>query len=297
MTINFKLRKGKDCYKMQVEFKPFSIPITIRGVTARFASVIQDRPLGICLQGTSIQKLEDRIEEFKDARICWGAMNRFDIYQEYILNKIDKKLSIVMDVGEVHYVEAYEKTLRIPRWKKFLENPEAILITSDEILQNIEKVSGWNIYNEHINQLIVIENCRKIKVPNSIMLYLMVLAKLNVKKVILFGFDGFGKPSAFKDTPVWNAEEMHYPEGVNKTLTAYYRKDSVLEERRIGYQDERASDLHSNSPTYNDQFRKTYGLFCQENNIPQSEIVNCSINALYTVHRKISYDQLHGELN
>ena len=129
------------------------------------------------------------------------------------------------------------------------------------------------------------------------MLYIMVLAKLDVRKIILFGFDGFGNPRAFKDTPVWDATEFAYPEGVNKSLSVYYKKDAVLEERRVGYQDERASDLHSNCPTYNDQYHKTINLFCKENNLVKPEVVNCSLEALYTVHRKISYDQLQGEVN
>jgi len=281
---------------MPVEFKPFTIPISIRGVTHRLGEIIQDRPLGICLQGKSIQELEDRIEEFKDANICWGAMNRFDIYQNFILNKINKMLMVTMDVGEVHFVEAYEKNIRIPRWKEYLKNPEAVIITSEEILENMKTLCDWDIVNEYANQLIIIENCRKIKVPNSIMLYIMVLAKLNVKKIILFGFDGFGNPKAFKDTPVWDGTELAYTHQ-NKSLSSYYKQDEVVEERWIGYKDERASDLHSNCPTMNDQYRKTMGLFCKENNLIEPEIVNCSINALYTIFRKISYDQLKGELD
>jgi hypothetical protein len=127
------------------------------------------------------------------------------------------------------------------------------------------------------------------------MLYLMLLAKFNVKKVILFGFDGFGNPNAFKDTPVWDGTELAYTHQ-NSSIISYYRQEAVLQERRIGYQDERASDLHSNCPTYNDQFRKTYGLFCRENNLQPSEIVNCSPITLYTVHRKITYNELAQEV-
>ncbi len=119
----------------------------------------------------------------------------------------------------------------------------------------------------------------------------------DVRKIILFGFDGFGNPRAFKDTPVWDATEFHYPQGVNKSLSVYYKKEAVLEERRIGYQDERASDLHSNCPTYNDQYHKTLNFFCKENNLVKPEVVNCSPEALYTVHKKISYDQLKGEVD
>ena len=281
---------------MPIEFKPFPVPINISGAITKLQEIINNKPLVICLQGKSIQELEDRIEEFKDLNICWGAMNRFDVYQKYILNKIDKKLQIVMDVGEVPYVEAYEKAIRVPRWKNYLKDSDNILITSREIIENIKQYADWNMLEEYSDRLIIIEECRKIPVPNSIMLYLMCLAKFNVSKIILFGFDGFGNPKAFKDTPVWDGTELAY-EHQNKSLSSYYKQEAVLEERRAGYQDERASDLHSNCPTYNDQAIKTLTKFCQDNNLQFPEIINCSINSLYTIHRKISYDQLHGELH
>jgi hypothetical protein len=281
---------------MPIEFKPSSVPLTLSGAVDKFQQILQERPLGICLQGTSIQELEKRIEEFKDVSICWGAMNRFDIYQNYILNKINKKLQITLDVGEVKFVEDYERKIRIPRWKTYLLNPESLIITSEEILENIQTLCNWDILSEYSSQIMIIEKCRNIHVPNSIMLYLIILAKLQVKKVILFGFDGFGNPKAFKDTPIWDATEFEPQKYCNKTLTAYYKPETTLEERLVGYQDEKASDLHSNCPTLNDQYHKIMNLFCKENNVIEPEIVNCSINALYTVFRKISYDQLHGEL-
>ena len=280
---------------MSVIFKPSSHKINIVGAISRLSTIVQNRPLGICLQGKSIQELEDRIEEFKEAYICWVAMNRFDIYQKYILDKIDKKLSIVMDVGEVEYAEDYEKQIRIPRWKDYLLNPDSLLITSVEILENIKLISGWNIIEEHQNQLIMIEECRKIRVPNSIMLYLMVLAKLKVNKIILFGFDGFGNPKAFKDTPVWSGKELEY-EHEKESLEAYYKQESVLEERRVGYHSDSRSDLHSNCPTFNDQFWATYTLYCSENHLQVPEIINCSPKALYTVFRKVDYVLVKGEL-
>ncbi len=282
---------------MPVEFIPSSTPISLKGAINEFKSLLDDRPLAICLQGKSIKELEDRIDEFYEKRICWGAMNRFDIYQDYILEKVNLHLEVAMDVGQVKNVEEYEKCLRVPRWEDFLRRGKKnILITSEEILANIKRITTWDILEFHADQVIIIEKCNDIQVPNSIMLYLMILAKLNVKKIILFGFDGYGNPKAFKNTPIWDATEMECSKYINKTLTAYYEQDTVLEERRIGYGDERASDLHSNCPTYNDQFTKTYGLFCKENNLTPTEIVNCSPNALYTVHRKISYDQLAGEI-
>jgi len=295
MSIRFLTRK--EGYKMPIEFKPSSVHISLSGVVDKLSQVLEGRPLAICLQGKSIKELEDRAIEFKDLPICWGAMNRFDIYQDYILSKIDKTLQVVMDVGEVKFVEAYEKVIRVPRWKVYLENKNNVLITSEEIIGNITDIYGYDFLSEYKDQLIVIEKCRKIRVPNSIMLYLMVLAKLQVKKIILFGFDGFGNPKAFKDTPVWDAKEFTPEQYCNKTLSAYYKPETTLEERVVGYQDERASDLHSNCPTFNDQFRKTYGLFLKENNLQASEIVNCGMDSLYTVFRKISYDQLQGELN
>jgi len=294
MSINFLTRKKG--YKMPIEFKPFSVPVNIKGAIPQFQEILQDRPLAICLQGKSIIELEDKIEDYKSIPICWGAMNRFDIYQNYILDKVGLNLQVTMDVGEVKYVEAYEKVIRVPRWKEYLSQGNNILITSEEILSNVREIITWDILEEFSNQIIVIEKCRDIQVPNSIMLYLMVLAKLGVKKIVLFGFDGFGNPKAFKDTPVWDAREFEPEKYCNKTITAYYRPETTLEERTVGYQDVRASDLHSNCPTFNDQFKKTFNLFLKENNLSEPEIINCGINSLYTVFKKISYDQLKGEL-
>ena len=278
-------------------FQAQDISFKISGALDKLKAKVHNRPLGLCVQGKSIKELEVRIDEFQSYDICWGAMNRFDIYQKYIFDKIGKKLEVVMDVGEVKYVEAYEKGLRIPRWKDYLKNPNSLLITSEEIINNLATLCNWDILSEYKDQIIVIHKCREVPVPNSMMLYILFLTQIQVQKIFLFGFDGFGNPKAFKDTPIWNPKEFDSEHYCNKTLTAYYKPETVLEERRIGYQDERASDLHSNCPTFNDQFHETMRGFCRKNGVSRPTIINCSINSLYTVFRKIDYNQLKGELN
>ena len=80
-----------------------SIPVTIElnGALDKAREILKNRTIGLMLQGKSIVELETRVSELKGANICWTAMNRFDIYQTNILDKMGKELEIVMDVGEV----------------------------------------------------------------------------------------------------------------------------------------------------------------------------------------------------
>mgnify|MGYP000754621218 CR=1 FL=1 len=76
--------------------------------------IINGRTVAMCLQGKSIEQLEDRITELKDVDICWTSLGVFDIVDTYILAQIDKTLDIVFDCASVPHA-------RIPHYEKYME--------------------------------------------------------------------------------------------------------------------------------------------------------------------------------
>ncbi len=295
MGIKWLLRRAKGS-PMPVEFKAPKIELKVTGAVHKISEIIGNREVGLMLHGKSIEELENRIEEFKDYDVCWVSLNKFDIMQKYILNKIDKNLRMVLDIGEVHYRDDFEKQIRIPRWLEYLQREDDnLLVTSQDIIDGIHEVAGENILDPYQHKIVSMHGCRQLEVPNSLGVYLLLLTQYSAKKIFLFGCDGFGRKSAFKNTPLWSGKEMEFRDE-NQSLATYFKPEYTKQERIVGFKDETASGLHSDSPTFNDQYNKILSRYCQENNLRPVETVNVSFNSLFTIFRKISYDTLKGEL-
>src|SRR3989344_3661991 len=61
----------------------------------RLRKIIAGRPVAILSAGPSIKELEKRIDELRDLNICYFGINRFFIQENYILQKINKRFSII----------------------------------------------------------------------------------------------------------------------------------------------------------------------------------------------------------
>ncbi|PIR72383.1 MAG: hypothetical protein COU42_01390 [Candidatus Nealsonbacteria bacterium CG10_big_fil_rev_8_21_14_0_10_36_24] len=62
----------------------------------RLRKVINKRPVVIILPGSSVRELEQRIRELKDCDVCYLGLSGFWIIEKYILEKINRNLSVVM---------------------------------------------------------------------------------------------------------------------------------------------------------------------------------------------------------
>jgi hypothetical protein len=57
--------------------------------------IIAGRPVAILAAGPSIENLERRIHELRHKDICYFGLNQFFVQETHILQKIEKKLSVV----------------------------------------------------------------------------------------------------------------------------------------------------------------------------------------------------------
>jgi len=239
--------------------------------------IIYNRTIGICLQGASLDLLEKNITTFESLDICWAGINRFNVIQDYILNQIKKHLEIVMDIADVARADDYDKAVRIPRLETFIKKNEGgVILTKVSILENMLKVSKTiSINPKHSCVFLDTANCN-FCIPNSLTLYLFLLTRYGAKQIILFGLDGLTQ---------------------NHTLlTSYYRIDSLLRERQIGFGNKNLCYLHLDAALFNISFLGIYKKYCLENNLTPLKIWNCNPDSYYTLFPTISHDKIREKL-
>jgi len=247
-------------------------------MTEKVCNIVNGRNVCIMVHGKSIYELENRIEELKDYDICWVSMSAFDMMETFILNKINKRLSIVQDCGELEFTVLYDEKLRIPRWENFLKRRDKnLILTATQIVGNLNNMGRQDIDYNFREKIEYIPKSMWSLVPNGLTLLLTYLGLSGTKKIILFGCDGY------------NGE-------LNKDLDSYYHKELIKEERMLGFHNENTSGLHSDSYSFNSYFPDFFNRYSYKSQQTKAEIVNCSPNSMFTIFRKINYDQLKEEL-
>jgi len=68
---------------------------------------IFNKPVGLILQGHSLQTFQDNIDRFKNLDWFWGTINRFEI-AESILSRIGKKLDFLINYSKDYWSTSYE---------------------------------------------------------------------------------------------------------------------------------------------------------------------------------------------
>ena len=241
--------------------------------------LIHDKIVCVMAHGKSIEELEQRIEEFKDYNTCWVSMGQFDLMEQHILSKIGKKLSIIQDCSEVENARKYESECRFPRVREFLLRPEANqFITADVIIDSMYGIGqkGFLETPEIENKIYVITKETWSQVPNGMTLLLTTLALNGARKIIVFGLDGY--------------------EGDSKEARfSYYRYKERESELITAFGSLEKSGLHSDSHAFNYQFHSFYTFKRIELNLDYIPIINCSINSIFTLFPKISYEEIHKE--
>ena len=238
---------------------------------------ISNRTVGICLQGASLHILENTIKKFESLDICWAGINRFNVIQDYILNQINKPLEIVLDIADVARADDYDKAVRIPRLETFIKKNEGgVILTKVSILENMLKVSKTVALNpKHSCVFLDTDNCN-FCIPNSLTLYLFLLTRYGAKQIVLFGLDGLTQ---------------------NHTLlTAYYRIESLLKERQIGFGNKHLCYLHLDAALFNTSFLGLYTKYCVEQNVIPLKIWNCNPDSYFTLFPKISHEKIREQL-
>lgn len=230
-----------------------------------------NKPVFVILHGKTCETLEQRIEEFKNKDIIWASISTFDIPQKYILDKINKKFSIVFDSSTVKNEVDYEIKVRLPRLINYLsENKDNKYIctkTDKNNLFNLRNRLRLTFNEDYKNQIIYTEDIGID--PNlfcvSLHLYIACLAKLGFKKIVLFGADGGGKHG--------------------NNIESYYKYKEIKIDKEIA--DNLSYNMVGDSANINSSFKslmeKTLGYM--------PEVFNCSKDSLYTVFNFISYEE------
>jgi hypothetical protein len=253
--------------------------LDITGNISLFQKHIAGRTVAICLQGKSIETLEQRIDDFKGLNICWAGQTQYDIIQENILNKINESLDIVLDIAEVKYKDEYDKFIRLPNAEKFLhKNSLGLILTQVDIFNNLKKIQDCLCINPQLNCIFIDVKGSNLSIPNSLTLYLLLLTQYGARQIILFGCDGFGKPSEFRKYQ--NKSDLH----------TYYYPETAIKSRRIGFGTDTMSALYSDSFKFNEQFPNLYSKYCRDYQIRPVKIYNCNSNSMLTLFETISYD-------
>lgn len=145
------------------------------------------KPIIFIGNGPSAYELQDRIQEFNDKSVYWGALGRFWLIEERILSQINKKLDIMY----------WSKDPRTPqdtnRILEFGMRGNNLYITNSKTWYEIrQKAQDWasSIFttDSHFG-------------PSSLYAALIAFARLGMQRVILIGFDGGprGKVTYFEE--------------------------------------------------------------------------------------------------
>ncbi len=239
--------------------------------TQKLADIIDGRTVVLLLNGGSIQTLEKRIEDFAHFDFCFMGINRFSAIEKSILNKGSKSFDIIFCMSE------QDIPLRVNDIKLFLSRKKnTLLMTTLCAMTWLSEIERNRILDNYGDKLYLMPRllCRP-AYPISLEVIIDELIKVKVKRLILFGADGYWEPAMNGKSELeiirWNQQKM---------LNTYYDAGFFKGERR-------ATGVGIGTFRFNKNFKY------QPEKI---EIVNCSPNSHYGHIPKMSYDQLVGAL-
>ena len=253
----------------------------------KLKKAIRGRTCCVISKGKSVEELEQKIEMFRDKNICWVIQNRCDYIEDAILRKIGETVDIVSDCATVSKIEIYEPEVRFPRfYDYFMRGTDGILATSELVLEQCLGEVGRHDVRETFNKKIVTidklfaeNDCDPIvwdKPPNSFTLLLAFLIAGQAKKIIVFGLDGARTGQ--------------------KILESYYNTKAVTGERRLAFGDDRPGSVVGDGKDFIDRWERIFQAYKTSFNNQDVEIFNCSPITIFNTFKKITYDQILGEL-
>jgi len=245
-------------------------------------NIINGRTVAICAHGISIETLENRIEEFKDYDICWASLNLFTIVEDNILNKIGKRLDLMLDTSTIAkpLMAKFERDRRIPRLTEFLSRGDNNMwLTTEGLLRDQIRPLGYeDLLNKYWLKILALDKIYSpLSVPNSISLLLCAAAVGGARNIVLFGYDGY-----------WGTYQDN--------ISSYYKSDEVAIERQYAVGNKVDSDVAKDTVNFNRYFWNIYQKWCSKYEIKPVDIFNCSTKSLYDIFPKVTYDQVHQVL-
>lgn len=238
----------------------------------RLRRIINSRRVAIILHGVSATELEERIGELQDCDICYCSVGRFWIIEEHILEKIGRRLSVVMcsaDPSGISYGAGIDVVVNFleREGNTFISSQESFLFRGmNEFIKNYDEKllfhetvmgPGYELFF-HVPSA---EYPLHFPLLPSVAILLSLVIIGGASKVAIFGADG-GRIS--KDALYYRESELSFP-----------GSEQVL------FND--AGQFNAHMQGLLERMYQTY-------NIAPVEIVNCSLRSHYTPFEKLSYD-------
>ncbi|MFC1928517.1 hypothetical protein ACFLXK_02800 [Chloroflexota bacterium] len=249
----------------------------------RLRRIINKRPVAIILPGFSVTELEKRITELKNYDICYACPNTFKVFEEHILQKINRKISLFMcsappglytQIGNhniIDFLERQEDNIFISDIVSFHErkmpegfNLDTFIKKYDKKLLFFTATAGW-LYGQVPN----IQYPLNFPKQNSLSILLSFAVIGGASEIILFGADG-GR--------------------INKSPELYFRESNLEYTQGSKSQEPIEKTLMLEAEVFNVMMplvlEKTYRTY----NLEAIDIFNCSEQSHYTTFTKLSYD-------
>ena len=231
--------------------------------------IINGRTVAILAAGPSINDLEKRISELRDADICYFGFNEF-VQETYILQQIGQHLSVFMDSARENIPPTIKDTIY------FLNRDEDNILISSLYPKIFELMNNDFALNQFLSKydrkLIFFYLFEERTVPNSdyplhfthsnslqVLIQLAIIGKAS--RIVLFGADGYCKE---------NIKEYYFRQGEYPPAP---REHLIFDTKRF----------NAATPI---AIRNTYETY----NLAPIDILNCSENSFYTAFPKVSYD-------
>ncbi len=248
----------------------------------RLQTIVAGRSVAILVAGPSICELEHRIEELRDADICYFGMNSYTVQESHILQQIDKRFSVIMCSSRegipntmndiIHFLDRDEDNVFI---SSFWRDTFMLLIDIGFKIQLF--------FDNHNEKLIFFDLTFEKTVPstndpltftvsNSLLVLIQMAIISKASSIVLFGADG-----GFKE----GAKECYYRQD------DHGHRGSIDGKIKVGPIETLVDDTNTYfnpiAPTALVNLYATY-------DFNPIEVLNCSEDSFYTTFPKVSYD-------
>jgi len=245
----------------------------------KLKQITKGKTVLIMLHGKSIEGLENIITDLKDKDIVYASLNYFDLMENFILSKINKKLSYVLDCAGVkdENLHNYNVKRRIPRLKNFFACQEnKLLLTIKGVIRKLtDQENCGDLLQQYKDKILVLDSVGidLINVPNSASILIGITLLARAKKIIICGMDGYlGKP--------------------NNSSSTYYQEKLYNEHKRDAFGNTDITHVNGDTQNFGLMMPSIIEAYCNILEIESPEIYNCSPNSIIDIFPKINYNQL-----
>ena len=232
--------------------------------------IVDGRTVAILAAGPSINELENRISELRHADICYFGLNSF-IQEKYILQQIDKHLSVYMDSccdnipktikDIIDFVNREEDNMFV---SAFYNDTFGLLNSDFDLNQFLRQYDRKLIFFSLSDERSVPNRSYPLHFPlcNSLMMLIQLAIIGKASRIVLFGADGGCKEAV---------EEYCYRQSEYHTAPL----ENYIWDTNVAF-----------NPVLPISIRNIYNTY----KIPTIDILNSSKNSFYTPFPIISYD-------